>query len=372
MDKRDYYEILGVSRNASEQELKKAYRRLAIQYHPDRNPGNKEAEEKFKEASEAYEVLGNPEKRALYDQFGHSIGGRGFGGFSDINFGFGRGFDDLFGDIFSDIFGRRAARERRYGQPGADLRYNLEISFEEAAFGVETNIEIPRPKECDNCRGSGARPGSDPVICPTCGGRGQVSDQQGFFSISRTCSHCRGEGRIIKEHCPECRGKGQVREKHRLSVKVPPGVDNGSRLRLQGEGEPGINGGPPGDLYVVISFRDHPIFQREGTELICEVPITFVQAALGAEIKVPTLNGLRKLKIPPGTQSGMGFVFKGEGIPSLNGLGRGNQHIIVTVETPTKLNAKQRALLEEFAKIGGEIVNPRAKSFFEKVKEFFE
>jgi len=372
MNKRDYYEVLEVSRNASEQELKKAYRRLAIQYHPDRNPGNKEAEEQFKEASEAYEVLSNPEKRTLYDQFGHSLGGRGFGDFSDIDFGFGRGFDDLFGDIFSDLFGRRSARKRRYGEPGADLRYNLELSFEEAAFGVETSIEVPRRQECDYCRGSGARIGSAPAICPTCGGRGQVSYQQGFFSISRTCSHCRGEGRIIREPCPECRGEGQVRAQHSLSVKVPPGVDNGTRLRLQGEGEPGINGGPPGDLYVVISTREHPIFRREGTELVCEVPINFVQAALGAEIKVPTLNGLRKLKIPSGTQSGKEFVFKGEGIPSLNGFGRGDQHIIVTVETPTKLNAKQRALLEEFARISGETVNPRARSFFEKVKEFFE
>ncbi|UCD85596.1 MAG: molecular chaperone DnaJ [Deltaproteobacteria bacterium] len=370
MNKRDYYEVLGVPRNAGEQEIKKAYRRLAIQYHPDRNPDNKDAEERFKEASEAYEVLSNPEKRGLYDQFGHSLGGRGFGGFSDIDFGFGRGFDDLFGDIFNDLFGRRSTR-RRYGEPGADLRYNLELSFKEAVFGTDTDIEVPRKQECDQCRGSGARPGSSSEACPTCGGRGQVSYQQGFFSISRTCSHCRGEGRIIKDPCLDCRGEGQVMAKHRLSVKVPPGVDNGTRLRLQGEGEPGINGGPPGDLYVVISVHEHPIFKREGTELLCEVPINFVQAALGADIEVPTLNGLKKLKIPPGTQSGEEFVLKGEGIPSLNGYRRGDQHIMVTVETPTKLNAKQRELLEEFARISGDKVNPRAKSFLEKVKEFF-
>jgi len=369
--KRDYYEVLGVNRNASETEIKKAYRKLALKHHPDKNPGDKEAEEVFKEASEAYAVLSDSQKRAQYDQFGHA--GMNGGGFSEGFGGFGGGspFEDIFGDIFGDIFSGGGGARRGRGRRGDDLRYNLTITFEEAAFGHETNIEVPRHQTCSTCSGSGSRPGSQPVTCPTCRGAGQVRHQQGFFSLTRPCPDCGGEGRIIKDPCPDCRGTGRVREKRSLSIKIPAGVETGNRLKLSGEGEAGAQGGPPGDLYVVITVKDHPIFQRDGRDVICEVPISFPQAALGHELEVPTLEGKVKLKIPAGTQSGKVLRLPGKGIPSLQGYGRGDQLVVVRVETPSRMTARQRELLEEFARESGEEVHPMGKGFFDKVKEMF-
>ncbi|RMF83265.1 MAG: molecular chaperone DnaJ, partial [Nitrospinota bacterium] len=333
--KRDYYEVLGVSRDATPEEIKKRYRQLALQYHPDRNPGNKEAEEKFKEASEAYEVLRDPEKRRLYDLYGHEgLKGTGFSGFS--------GFEDIFssfGDIFEELFGFGTRTRTRHGpQRGADLRYDLEISFLDAAQGTETEIEIPKRVRCETCHGSRTRPGASPVHCPTCQGRGQVIRTQGFFSVSTTCPRCRGEGIIITDPCPTCQGQGVVQKTKKILLKIPPGVDTGSRLRLSGEGEEGEWGGPPGDLYIILHVQPHEFFQREGNNILCQIPISFTQAALGAEIDVPTLNGSRPLKIPPGTQSGEVFVLRGEGIRDLRGYGRGDQLVEVVVKTPTDLS----------------------------------
>jgi molecular chaperone DnaJ len=348
MAERDYYETLGVPRGADEEEIKRSYRRLAMQYHPDRNPGDREAEEKFKEASEAYEVLRDPEKREIYDRLGHEgLRGTGFTGF--------RGFEDIFstfGDIFEDFFGFGTVRRgRTMARAGADLRYDLTIPFIDAAFGKEINIEIPKFIKCDRCGGSGAEPGTFPSTCPTCRGRGQISRSQGFFSISTTCPHCHGEGEVIHTPCSQCRGQKRVRKKKNLALKIPPGVETGSRLRLRGEGEEGERGGPSGDLYVVIHVEPHEFFQRDGDDITCQIPISFSQAALGGETEVPTLNGSRKLVIPKGTQSGQFFRLKGEGFSHMRGYGRGDEVVQVIVKTPTKLTKKQEELLREFAAI---------------------
>jgi molecular chaperone DnaJ len=362
--KRDYYEVLGVGREASAQELKSAYRKVALQFHPDRNPGDHVAEEKFKEATEAYEVLSDPEKRSRYDRFGHTQGGFGFegmGGFSTAT------INEIFGDIFGDIFGgrRRGGRSR-----GADLRYNLEISFEEAAFGCEVQVKIPKPRRCEGCEGTGSKD-RQLRTCPTCGGAGELRFTQGFFAVSRACHQCAGQGQIVSDPCEKCGGRGRYDSETQLSVKIPAGVDTGTRVRLSGEGEPGDAGGPPGDLYVVVHVKEHPIFVREEYEVLCEVPISFAQAALGANIDVPTLEGKVKMKVPAGTQTGKVFRLKAKGVPRLHGGGRGDQHVRVVVETPTELSSKQRELLERFAELEGEDSHPHAKTFFSKVRELF-
>ena len=366
--KRDYYEVLGVQRTATGPELKSAFRKLAIQFHPDKNEGDKVAEEKFKECSEAYEVLSDAEKRARYDRFGHQAPG-GFGP-SPFDQGFTGNINDIFGDIFGEIFGQRQ-RGRGGKQRGSDLRYNLEVSFAEAAFGSEAKVRIPRHKQCAACHGSGSKPGTGPRTCPTCQGAGELRMTQGFFQISRSCGHCQGTGKVVTDPCATCRGAGKVESESVLTVKVPSGVDTGTRLKLTGEGEPGERGGPPGDLYVVVHVQEHPIFIREDTEVICEVPVSFTQAALGSTIEVPTLDGKVKMKIPGGTQSGKVFRLRGKGIPHLNGYQRGDQHVRITVEVPEKLSRKQRDLLEQFAAISGEDSHPQSKGFFDKVKELF-
>jgi molecular chaperone DnaJ len=366
-DKRDYYEVLEIHRNAAEIEIKKAFRRLAVQHHPDKNQGDKAAEEKFKEITEAYEVLSDPQKRAQYDQFGHAgVSGAGFGG---AGFGFGGGspFGDIFSDIFGDIFGGGGTRQRTRGRRGDDLQYNLNISFEEAAAGVEKKIEVPYAKRCDSCSGSGARPGTEPKTCPTCKGAGQVRFQQGFFSVSKSCTQCSGEGRVVDDPCPACRGGGTVRDSKNLSVKVPAGVETGIRLKLSGEGGQGSKGGGNGDLYVYLEVQEHPIFKREGNDVICETPISFVQAALGCEIEIPTLEGKVSMKVPEGTQSGKILRLRGKGIQALQGYGKGDQLVVLRVETPSNLNKRQKELLEEFARISGEEVHPMRRNFFEKV-----
>ena len=368
MEKRDYYEVLGVARDADEQAIKTAYRKLAHQHHPDKNPGAKEAEERFKEASEAYSVLSDPEKRARYDRFGHTNGQPGPG---DFPFGAGASINDIFGDIFGEMFSGGRARPRGRGR-GVDLRYHLEIGFEQAAFGTTARISVARPRPCETCKGSGAKPGTGPRTCPTCGGVGEIRLTQGFFSIARTCHACGGSGRVIVDRCPTCSGAGVTRDQATVEVKVPPGVDTGTRLKLSGEGEPPLApGGLPGDLYVVVQVRAHPIFKREETEVLCEMPLSFTQAALGATIDVPTLDGPTKLKIPTGTQSGKVFRLKGKGIPSLQGGGRGDQHVRVFVETPSNLTKYQRELLEEFATMSGEETNPQSRSFWQKVADLF-
>jgi molecular chaperone DnaJ len=373
--KRDYYEVLGVSADAAEDEIKKAYRRLAIQNHPDRNSGDKHAEERFKEINEAYQVLSDPERRAQYDRYGHAAfqtGAGGGGGFS--GFDFTQGFEEVFSDIFGDFFGTGRGRSRSRTRRGDDLRYDLEIDFEEAARGAEKAIKFQRLAICDACNGSRARDGTGGVrTCPNCRGTGQVRTQQGFFSISTTCGQCRGEGMLIADACPKCQGQGRVPRTESLSVRIPPGVDNGSRLKLRGEGEAGVAGGSPGDLYVVIHVREHPLFARQDNDIVIEVPISFPQGALGAEVDVPTLDGKVKLRIPQGTQSGKVFRLKGKGIVDLHGYGRGDELVKIVVETPRRLSARQRELLEEFAKISGDSVSthPMAKGFVDKLKEMF-
>ncbi|RME69448.1 MAG: molecular chaperone DnaJ [Nitrospirae bacterium] len=360
---KDYYKILGVSRNATQEEIKKAFRRLALKYHPDRNQGDKEAEEKFKEINEAYAVLGDPEKRAQYDRFGTAD----ISGF-ETGFGFGSTtFGEFFEDLFEDFFGTFAGRRRRpRPQKGADLKYDLTITLEEAARGVEKEISIPRWQLCPDCGGSGARPGTSPVRCPQCDGTGYVRYQQGFFTVTRTCSRCQGEGTFIKDPCKNCNGSGKVRQYRDILLKIPPGVDEGSRLRVAGEGELGQYGGPPGDLYIFIHIKPHEFFQRKGDDLYCELPISFPQAALGGEIEVPTLYGTEKIHIPAGTSSGTEFVLKGKGMPRLGSSRRGNMVVRVYVDVPKKLTQKQRELLEEFARTLGE--EPH-KGIFEKIKD---
>jgi molecular chaperone DnaJ len=372
MSKRDYYEVLGVGRGAGDDEIKKAFRRLAHEHHPDKQGGAKESEERFKELNEAYAVLKNPEKRAEYDRFGHVGGARG-GGFRGGDAGFGGDFQDLFSDVFYDFFGGGGGRP---GGPmperGNDLKYDLELSFDEAAFGTEKSVKVPRTIGCEECSGTGAKPGTTPLRCSTCGGRGQVSFQQGFLSIARTCVACRGVGTVINDPCTGCRGSGKSRVTNTLQVKVPGGIDTNSRLRLVGEGDFGVNGGPPGDLYIVMNVRPHEIFTREGDDIICELPISFTQAAIGAEVEVPTIEGSVKLKIPHGTQSGKIFRLKNKGIVSLRSGRRGDEQVIIRVETPSKLTARQEEILEEFARISGEDTTPIRKNFFSKVKEIFE
>jgi molecular chaperone DnaJ len=372
MSKRDYYEVLGVNRNASEADIKKAYRRLAMKYHPDRNPGP-EGEQMFKEAKMAYEVLSDPKQRSAYDQFGHAgvEAGAGFGG-RPGDFGAG-GFSDIFGDVFGDIFGGRTGGRRSHR--GADLRYDLALTLEEAVAGKEVKIRIPTLVECQFCGGTGAKPGTKPKTCPTCSGAGQVRMQQGFFSIQQTCPQCRGAGTVVEEACSHCRGQGRVQERKTLSVKVPPGVDTGDRIRLSGEGERGEMGGPAGDLYVQIQVKEHPIFTREESNLFCEVPISFVTAALGGELQVPTLDGKVNLKVPPGTQTGKMFRMRGKGVKPVRGGPVGDLICRVMVETPVNLTERQKELLQEFDEsvlAGGEKHSPHSSSWLDGVKSFFE
>jgi molecular chaperone DnaJ len=353
--RQDYYEILGVDRNASSEEIKKCYRKLAMQYHPDRNPGDKAAEEKFKEAAEAYEVLSDDEKRQIYDRYGHEgLNGAGFRGFSGVDDIFSS-FSDIFGDIFG--FGGTRSRSRTTARPGADLRYDMEISFMEAAFGTARDVDVEKYETCRQCNGTGATPGTTPEVCSRCRGRGQVTQTSGFFSISTTCPQCRGEGHVVTDPCRTCRGTGRSKMKKTVSVKIPAGVEAGSRLRLRGEGEQGDFGGPYGDLYVFIDVQPHEVFQRSGDDVFCRITISFIQATLGASIEIPTLNGTEKLKIPKGTQPGKIFRLRGKGISHLRGYGRGDQIIETVVTIPTDLNRKQEALLKEFAKLSGESID---------------
>ncbi|MGY8812703.1 MAG: molecular chaperone DnaJ [Pseudomonadales bacterium] len=375
MSKRDYYEVLGVERGASEAELKKAYRRLAMKFHPDRNPDDEKADEKFREATEAYEILTDASKRAAYDQYGHagvdpSMGGGGAG------YG-GGNFSDIFGDVFGDIFGGGGGggRGRSSAQRGSDLRYTLELDLEEAVRGTSVTIRVPTLVGCETCDGSGAKKGTTPSTCTTCAGHGQVRMQQGFFSVQQTCPRCHGTGKMITDPCKDCHGDGRVEKQKNLSVKVPAGVDTGDRIRLAGEGEAGVNGGPAGDLYVVVSVREHKIFQRDGKNLYCEVPISFVDAALGGELEVPTLDGRVKLKIPDGAQTGKLFRLRGKGVMPVRGGSAGDLLCRVAVETPVNLTKRQRELLEELRETleeEGSSQSPRAKSWFDGVKNFFE
>ncbi len=371
MDKRDYYEVLGVARDVDAAGLKTAYRKLAHQHHPDKNQGDAAAEEKFKELTEAYAVLSDEEKRARYDRFGHAGGG----GSAGDPFGFGMGgasINDIFGDIFGEVFGGGGGRRARQRTRGEDYRYHLELTLEEAAFGVTKRLRIPRPRPCEPCKGSGAKAGTAPRTCPTCGGSGEVRLTQGFFAIARTCHHCQGAGRVIVEKCPACGGAGATRDEVDVEVAIPPGVDTGTRVRSLGDGgPPPTPSGQAGDLYVVIQVKEHALFRREGTEIVCEVPVSFTQAALGATIEVPTLDGPHKLKLPAGTQAGSTLKVKHKGVPGLNGGGRGDQHVVIFVETPTHLTADQRELLEQFAEISGETTHPRGHSFWEKAAELW-
>lgn len=381
MSKRDYYQVLGVERTATEVEVKSAYRKLALKYHPDRNPGDKAAEEKFKECAEAYAVLADSEKRAAYDRFGHAgvSAAAGAGGFDPTIFAdFGDilgGLGDIFG--FGDLFG--GARRRGGPQRGADLRYDLEITFEEAAHGTETAIQIPRNETCETCSGSGAAAGSSPSVCPQCRGQGQVRFQQGFFTVARTCPQCRGAGRVITKPCHTCRGSGHIARERKITVKVPAGIATGQQLRLHGEGEAGSGGGPPGHLYVVVHVQEHEFFRRDGINLFCEIPVNFTTLALGGEIQVPTLDGAEGIKVPEGTQTGTTLRLRGKGMPDVNGRGRGDLFATVQVQTPRKLSKEQRHLLEQLAKaLPKEKFEPRPhgdeqdeRNLFDRVKDMF-
>lgn len=369
MAKRDYYEVLDVHRNASDAEIKKAYRKLALRHHPDKNPDDDEAEARFKEVAEAYEVLADPSKRARYDQFGHPDEG-GAGSYGGGGFDFHSHVDDLFSEIFGDMFGHRRPRGPR-AERGEDLRYNLTIDFQEALFGAVKEIQIPLLRLCDACAGTGARRGTTPSACPECKGRGRLRMQQGFFTIERECSRCDGSGKIVADPCPDCSGHGEVERLRSLSLNIPPGVDNGTRLRLTGEGSAGRHGGPPGDLYVVLSVREHPLFTRHGADVVCDVPISFVQAALGAEIEAPTLEGSARVQIPPGTQHGAVLTLKGKGGPRGRLGGRGDQKIVVALEVPRRLSPRQAELLREFQSLQEEGAEPGVTRFWEKVKKLF-
>ena len=371
MSKRDYYQVLDIQRNASEAEIKKAFKRMAMKHHPDRNPDNSEAEQTFKEAKEAYDILSDPQKRAAYDQFGHagvdpSSAGGGFSG------GFGGGnFSDVFGDVFGDIFGGSNQRVHR----GSDLRYNLELPLAEAVNGTDVQIRIPTQVSCTTCGGSGAEPGSSPVTCGTCNGQGQVRIQQGYFSIQQTCPKCHGRGSVITKTCKVCHGHGRIEKQKTLSVKVPAGVDNGDRIRLSGEGAAGENGGPAGDLFVQIYVSEHPIFQRDGSDLLCEVPISFVVASLGGEIDVPTLDGRVKLRVPPETQSGRLLRLRGKGVKAIRSGAQGDLLCRVAIETPVNLSEKQKSILREFDESmqkGAHKHSPKHSSWLDGVKKFFE
>lgn len=370
MSKRDYYEVLGVKKDSTQDQIKKAYRQLALKFHPDKNPDNAEAEEKFKEATEAYQVLSNEENRAKYDRFGHAAfqGGSGFDGFSDFS-SFG---EDIFGDIFGAFFGMGGGKRQRV-KTGRDLQYNLEITLEESALGINKSIKIRRPVPCEGCSGSGCREGCSPERCKHCAGQGQIAAQEGFFRISRPCPVCRGQGQMISDPCPSCGGNGEGVKEGELLVKVPPGIDTGQKLKLRGEGEV-IKDGSPGDLYVEISVKPHKKFKRQNTEIITEVPLSYSQAVLGAEVEVPTLYSKVKLKVPAGTPSGKVFKLRGQGVPDIQSGIRGDQHVKVFVLVPKKVNEKQKSLLEELAKIEGvpDIDDHHSRSFFDKVKEFFD
>ncbi|NBM82160.1 MULTISPECIES: molecular chaperone DnaJ [unclassified Proteus (in: enterobacteria)] len=374
MAKRDFYEVLGLSKTADEKEIKRAYKRLAMKYHPDRNQGDKDSESKFKEIKEAYEVLSDPQKRAAYDQYGHAafeqggFGGQGGGGFG------GADFSDIFGDVFGDIFG--GGRRQQRAARGSDLQYNMDLTLEEAVRGITKEIRIPTLETCDKCHGSGAKEGTSAETCSTCHGAGQVHLRQGFFTVQQPCPTCHGRGKVIKEPCSKCHGDGRVERYKTLSVKIPAGVDTGDRIRLSGEGEAGEQGAPAGDLYVQVHVRQHHIFERDGNNLYCEVPINFAVAALGGEIEVPTLDGRVKLKIPAETQTGKMFRMKGKGVKSVRSHGVGDLMCRVVVETPVKLNEKQKQLMEllgeSFGGKGGEKNTPRSKSFLDGVKKFFD
>jgi molecular chaperone DnaJ len=380
LSKRDYYDVLGISKSADAQEIKKAYRKLAMKYHPDRNPGDKEAEEKFKEINEAYEVLSDDTKRQTYDQFGHAGmngGGFGQGGFNSQGFG---GFEDIFGDIFGDMFGggfSSSSRQRRRGpERGQDIRQSINITFEEAAFGKKTSIKINRSEECSECNGSGAKPGTSKKTCPTCNGSGEVRSVQktpfGNIASSRTCPTCSGEGEVVESPCSKCGGKGTVRKVKTIDVDIPAGIDDGQTIRVSGQGEVGTKGGPRGDLYITVNVKNHSLFTRDGNDIYFEMPITFVQAALGDEIEVPTLDGKVKYTVPEGTQTGTVFRLREKGIPKLRGNSRGDQYVKVVVDTPKKLNEKQKDILREFAKECGEDVHEKKKTFGQKIEDMFK
>jgi len=366
--KRDYYEVLQVTRTATDQEIKSSYRKLALQFHPDRNPDNKEAEEKFKECSEAYGVLSDSEKRAAYDRFGHAAvsGNGGAGGFDPNMVDFTEIFTDMFG--MGDLFGRGRGRSR--AQRGADLREDITLEFEQAVFGIETEAKVRRHETCETCRGTGAAPGKAPVTCRKCGGRGQERFQQGFFSVSRTCSTCGGLGQVITDPCTGCRGQGAVVRERTISVKVPAGVEDGTRIRYNGQGEAGVHGGPAGDLYIVLHVKEHKFFEREGKDLFCTVPVSYAQAALGADIMIPTLEGDHKLHIPEGTQTGTQVKLRGKGVPVLNGHGKGDIFVEIKVQTPSKLSKRQRELLQEL-EAGASVENKPEKSLMSKMKDMF-